>query len=171
VPIPLVLPVGRQSLAQLLSIRQFIALFSLGDAVQVRENPKQSVRVILVDDNPEVLETVGHLLEPDFLVQEKISSGRAALTDIPELEPDIVIIDIALGDMSGFDVVRKLHRSGCRSKFIVMSVHESLEMVRGAFAAGASGYVYKSRIASDLVAAIEAVAHNGTFNPAGIPLD
>jgi DNA-binding NarL/FixJ family response regulator len=67
--------------------------------------------------------------------------------------------------MSGFEVVRKLHGAGCRSKFIFMSVLEGQELVRGAFAAGASGYVYKSRIAPDLVEAISAVAREGIFSP------
>lgn len=128
------------------------------------KNLKSSVRLVLVDDNPEVLEMVGHLLEPDFKVQGKLTSGAAALKEIPVLEPDIAILDVALGDMSGFEVVRKLHRAGCRSKFIFMSVLEGQEMVRGAFAAGASGYVYKSRIAPDLVEAIEAVSQDETFS-------
>jgi len=67
--------------------------------------------------------------------------------EIPRLEPDVAILDVALSDMSGFEVVRKLHSAGCRSKFIFMSVLEGQEMVQGAFTAGASGYVYKSRIA------------------------
>jgi DNA-binding NarL/FixJ family response regulator len=129
------------------------------------KNLRSSVRLVLVDDNPEVLETVGHLLEPDFEVQGKFASGAAALKEIPRLEPDIAILDVALGDMSGFEVVRKLHSAGCRSKFIFMSVLEGQELVRGAFAAGASGYVYKSRIAPDLVEAIATVARDGVFSP------
>ena len=129
------------------------------------KNPRSSVRLVLVDDNPEVLEMVGHLLETDFDVQGKFASGAAALKEIPRLEPDIAIIDVSLGDMSGFDVVRKLHGAGCRSKFIFMSVHEGQELVRGAFAAGASGYVCKSRITPDLIEAIVVVARDGVVSP------
>ena len=133
--------------------------------MQGTKNLRSSVRLVLVDDNPEVLETVGHLLESDFEVQGKFASGATALKEIPLLDPDIAIVDVSLGDMSGFDIVRKLRRSGCRSKFIFMSVHEGQGLVRGAFAAGASGYVYKSRIAPDLVEAIAAVAGDGVFSP------
>ena len=133
--------------------------------MQGTKNPRSSVRLVLVDDNPEVLEMVGHLLESNFDVQGKFASGAAALKEIPRLEPDIAIIDVSLGDMSGFDVVRKLHCAGCRSKFIFMSVHEGQELVRGAFAAGGSGYVYKSRIAPDLMEAIAVVARDGVFSP------
>jgi DNA-binding NarL/FixJ family response regulator len=133
--------------------------------MQGTKDRKTSVRLVLVDDNPDVLEEVGHLLDADFEVQGKFASGAAALKEIARLEPDIAIIDINLGDMSGFDVVRKLHRAGCRSKFIIMSVLEGQEMVRGAFDVGASGYVYKSRIAPDLVDAITTVASNGIFSP------
>ena len=132
--------------------------------MQGTKKPRSSVRLVLVDDNPDVLETVGHLLEPEFEVQGKFASGAAALREIPRLDPDIAILDVALGDMSGFEVVRKLHSAGCRSKFIFMSVLEGQEMVRGAFTAGASGYVYKSRIAPDLVEAIAAVSNDETFS-------
>ena len=132
--------------------------------MQGTKKPRSSVRLVLVDDNPDVLETVGHLLEPEFEVQGKFASGAVALREILRLDPDIAILDVALGDMSGFEVVRKLHSAGCRSKFILMSVLEGQEMVRGAFTAGASGYVYKSRIAPDLVEAIAAVSNDETFS-------
>ena len=134
--------------------------------MQGTKNPRSSVRLVLVDDNPEVLEMVGHLLESNFDVQGKFASGAAALKEIPRLEPDIAIIDVSLGDMSGFDVVRKLHGAGCRSKFIFMSVHEGQELVRAARSLrGGSGYVYKSRIAPDLMEAIAVVARDGVFSP------
>ena len=133
--------------------------------MQGTKSARTSVRVVLVDDNPEVLETVGNLLQAHYDVQGKFATGVAALKEIPRLEPDIAIIDVSLGDMSGFDLVRKLHRAGCSSKFIFMSMHEGQEMVRGAFAAGASGYVYKSRIAPDLLEAIAIVARDGVFSP------
>jgi len=66
------------------------------------KNQKSAIRFVVVDDNPEVLETVGYLLTPDCDVQGKLSTGEAALKEIPRLEPDI--IDISWGDMSGFDV-------------------------------------------------------------------
>jgi DNA-binding NarL/FixJ family response regulator len=70
------------------------------------KNQKSTIRLVVVDDNPEVLETVGYLLAPHCDVQGKLSTGKAALKEIPRLEPDIAIIDISLRDMSGFGVVR-----------------------------------------------------------------
>ena len=96
--------------------------------------------------------------------RENLRVGQGA-REIPRLEPDVAILDVALSDMSGFEVVRKLQSAGCRSKFIFMSVLEGQEMVQGAFTAGASGYVYKSRIAPDLVEAIAAVAGDEVFSP------
>ena len=132
--------------------------------MQGTKNLKSSVRLVLVDDNADVLQTVGHLLEPTFEIQGRFDTGAAALKEIPRLEPDIAILDVALGDMSGFELVRKLHRAGCRAKFIFMSVLEGQELVQGAFAAGASGYVYKARIAPDLMKAIAAVFRDETFS-------
>jgi CheY-like chemotaxis protein len=96
------LPVGWRSLVPLVSIRQFIDFYRSRDE---RKNQISTIRLV-VDDNPEVRETVGYLLAPDCAVQGKLSTGKAALKEIPRLEPDIAIIDISLRDMSGFGVVR-----------------------------------------------------------------
>src|SRR5215469_17522334 len=63
--------------------------------MQGTKKPRSPVRLVLVDDNPGVLETVGRLLEVDFEVQGKFASGAAALREIPRLEPDIAILDVA----------------------------------------------------------------------------
>jgi two-component system nitrate/nitrite response regulator NarL len=76
-----------------------------------------------------------------------------------------VILDISLGDMTGFEVARRLKDSGCTAKLIFLSVHEDVDFVTAAFDIGASGYVFKSRVTEDLTKAIDIVFNGGRFVP------
>lgn len=124
-----------------------------------------AVRLVLVDDNPAMLETLAEMLQRDYTIAGKFSSGALLLADVAELKPDIILLDVSLGDMTGFYVAKRLKSMGCAAKIIFLSVHENLDFVRAAFDLGASGYVFKSQVSSDLVDALEAVSHGGRFVP------
>jgi DNA-binding NarL/FixJ family response regulator len=70
-----------------------------------------------------------------------------------------------MGEMNGFEITRRLRSDLCRSKIIFLTVHEELEFIRAAFDAGASGYVFKSRMNTDLGTAIRAVQDDKVFIP------
>ena len=82
----------------------------------------------------------------------------------------MLILDISLPDMTGFDVVRNLKKSGVHAKVIFLTVHENIDFVRAAFDLDAVGYVYKSRIASDLIPAIDMACRGGRFSSAEMPV-
>ncbi len=128
------------------------------------------IRLVLADDNPEILETLADMLQPPYEVADAVSDGRSALGRVAELNPDVVILDISLPDMTGFDVVRQLKKNGIVAKVIFLTVHENIDFVRAAFDLDAVGYVYKSRIASDLIPAIDAACQGGRFSSAEMPL-
>jgi CheY-like chemotaxis protein len=71
-------------------------------------------------------------------------------------------LDISLGDLSGFDVVRRLRDRPSRAKIIFLSIHEDVEFVTAGFDIGACGYVFKSGVVEDLRKAIE-IVHAGRF--------
>ena len=129
-----------------------------------------AIRLVIADDNPAIRETLAEMLHPLYEVADALSDGRSVLRRVPELRPDLVILDISLPDMTGFDVVRELKKSGVRAKVIFLTVHENIDFVRAAFELDAVGYVYKSRIASDLIAAIDAASKGGRFSSAEMPL-
>jgi DNA-binding NarL/FixJ family response regulator len=79
------------------------------------------------------------------------------------LGPDLVILDISLGDLTGFEVAKRLKDIGCPAKIIFLSVHEDIDFVNAAFELGACGYVFKSRITADLTKAIDTVLNGGQF--------
>jgi len=116
----------------------------------------QSLRILMADDNPAFLSAVRGLLDKQFITAASLGTGEAVLREVPELDPDVILLDISMGDLDGLEVARRLRDMGCRAKIIMVSIHEGLEFVRAALAAGASGYVFKSRVNSDLIPAIDA---------------
>jgi DNA-binding NarL/FixJ family response regulator len=124
------------------------------------------IRLLLVDDNPAMLATLAVMLERDFIVAGVFPSGAAVLAKFAELNPDVIVLDVSLGDMTGFYVAKRLRSAGCAARILFLSVHENLDFVGAAFDLGGSGYVYKSQIDSDLVGAIKAVARGERFTPA-----
>jgi DNA-binding NarL/FixJ family response regulator len=121
--------------------------------------------VLLADDSSIMRETLVHILRQDFTIVGAVSSGAALLAEVEALNPDVILLDISLGDMSGFEVAEELKSDGFKGKLVFLSVYETPEFVRAAFDLGASGYVFKSQISEDLVSAIRAVSNGHHFLP------
>lgn len=119
--------------------------------------------ILLADDNSVVLNHVTKMLEKDYDVVGAVKAGASVLRDWPRLKPDVIVLDISLGEPSGIDVARHLRDDGCDSKIIFLTVHEDPDYVKAAMGAGGSGYVLKSRLGCDLVSAIHAVLHGRLF--------
>lgn len=126
----------------------------------------RSIKLILADDNPEVLETLADMLQPPYEVAGALSDGTSVLQQVAILSPDVIILDISLPDMTGFEVARRLKTEGTKAKIIFLTVHENIDFVRAAFDLDAAGYVFKSRISSDLIPAINAICDGGRFSSA-----
>ena len=92
-----------------------------------------------------------------------VGIGRDAITEVGRLDPDVLVIDISMPVLDGLQAVSRLHRKGCRTKVVFLTVHEDQDYVDAAMAAGASGYVTKSRIKSDLVPAIREALSGHTY--------
>lgn len=123
----------------------------------------QRPRVLLADDNPEILDTVTQVLQRDCLLLEAVLDGQSVLRDALTLRPDVIVLDISLGDLTGIEVARHLQEMGCKAKIVFLTVHENPDFIRAAFEAGASAYVFKSALGTDLIEAIEAVSAGETF--------
>jgi len=119
--------------------------------------------LLLADDNPALLETLIEMLQPSYRVAAALCNGAAVLKEVTGLCPDLVLLDISLGDLTGFEVAKRLREMGCPAKIIFLSVHEDIDFVNAAFDLGACGYVFKSRITTDLTKAIDIVFNGGQF--------
>ncbi len=131
----------------------------------VEEGLVQNTTILLSDDNSAVLEHVGKMLEKEekFKVVGAISDGTAVVREYLRLRPDVIILDISMGDVSGIDIAQDLRDSGCRAKIIFLTVHEDSDFLNAGIGAGGSAYVVKSRLNQDLFSAINAVLSNKLF--------
>ena len=125
----------------------------------------ERLRVLLADDNPAILDVVKQMLQKDFQVVGAIDQASAVIREAPALKPDVLVLDISMGELNGFEITRQLKLDQCPTKIIFLTVHEELEFIRAAFDAGASGYVFKSRMNTDLRTAINTVQAGRVFIP------
>jgi DNA-binding NarL/FixJ family response regulator len=112
------------------------------------------VRVLLADDHDALLARVRSILCKEFEVVGTVDNGRDAVAEVRRLDPDVLVMDICMPILDGLQAAAQLRRKPCRTKVVFLTVHEDQDYVDAAFAAGASGYVTKSHVASDLVPAI-----------------
>ena len=120
-------------------------------------------RILLADDHKEMRDRVTRVLENEFELLDAVSDGQALLEAASVLNPDLCLLDISMPIVNGFEVADRLKRSGSKTKIVFLSIHEDLDFVRAAYAAGASAYVIKRRLANDLLQAIRAALAGDTF--------
>ena len=118
------------------------------------------IRVLLADDHEAILDRVGRLLATEFDVVGTATDGQQALDAVRELKPDVLVLDISMPVMNGFETAHRLKEAGVETRIVFLTVHDEPNYAREALEAGALGYVIKQRIASDLVAAVKN-AHKG----------
>jgi DNA-binding NarL/FixJ family response regulator len=114
-------------------------------------------RIFLADDHSLLLEAFNKLLEPEYDVVGTATDGRQMLTMVRRLKPEVVILDISMPNLNGFDAGEKLKKISPDIKLVFLTVNEDPDMVTEAFRIGANGYLLKSSAAAELFQAIEAV--------------
>jgi DNA-binding NarL/FixJ family response regulator len=132
----------------------------------VRSSP--TIRVYLVDDHAIVRAGVRALLSQHRQVEVvgESESGEDALERVPDLAPDIVLLDLSLPGMNGIETARALRERAPGVRLVALSMHEDAEYVRGFLEAGGSGYVPKSSLEAQLIDALLAVARGEYYAPA-----
>jgi DNA-binding NarL/FixJ family response regulator len=111
-------------------------------------------RVLLVDDNEAMLVRASAALMPDCLIVGAVKDGPAALAAAGALRPDVIVLDISMPGMSGFEVADRLRKTGSTAAVVFLTVHGDEEFLVAAKAAGVIGYVVKPRLTSDLLPAV-----------------
>ena len=120
-------------------------------------------RVLLADDHQMLLDALKRVLEPRCEVVGMVSDGRELLTAAAKLQPEIVVLDIAMPQLNGLDAARRLKPVMPKLKFIFMTMNEDPELVGEAFRAGASAFLLKQGAAFELMEAIEKVLKGGSY--------
>jgi DNA-binding NarL/FixJ family response regulator len=121
------------------------------------------IQVLIADDHAILREGVRALLAAteDIEVVGQASDGRQAVDACKKLDPDVVLMDIAMPGLGGIEAALEIRKEGLRAKVLVLSQYEDREYVRRLLKAGVSGYVLKKSAGSELVGAIRAVYRGG----------
>ncbi|HVI75500.1 MAG TPA: response regulator transcription factor [Anaeromyxobacteraceae bacterium] len=121
------------------------------------------IRVLIADDHAILREGVRALLAAteDIEVVGQASDGREAIDACKKLDPDVVLMDIAMPGLGGIEAALEIRKEGMRAKVLILSQYEDREYVRRLLRAGVAGYVLKKSAGSELVGAIRAVQRGG----------
>lgn len=123
--------------------------------MQSSTTSSEPARVLLVDDNENMLRRATAALTPACIVVDAVKDGRAALQAASAFHPDVIVLDISMAGMNGFEVADRLRQVGCTAAVVFLTVHDDEEFLAAARAVGGIGYVVKSRLASDLKVAVQ----------------
>jgi two-component system response regulator NreC len=125
----------------------------------------KKIRVLLVDDHAILREGIKALLEKQENIQviAEAANGREALSKANELNPDVIVLDISMPLMEGFETTRQIKKDKPDIKILILTMHDDEEYFFQLLRAGASGYVTKRAVGRDLISAIEAVYKGESF--------
>ena len=124
-----------------------------------------AVKILIADDHEIVREGIRRVLEarPEWQICGEACNGQEAVRMAQELAPDVIIMDVTMPVMSGFEAAEEISRLPVGSRVLFFTMHDSGSMAGTARRSGAQGFVVKSRAAQDLVQALERLLHGGTF--------
>lgn len=129
-----------------------------------------AVKILIADDHEIVRQGIRRVLEvkPEWEICGEASNGQEAVRMAQELSPDIIIMDVTMPVMSGFEAADEISRLPLGSRVLFFTMHDSGSMAGSVRKSGAHGYVVKSRAAQDLVQALERLLTGGTFLDSGM---
>jgi DNA-binding NarL/FixJ family response regulator len=122
-------------------------------------------RVVVADDHPRVLEAATSILSESCEVVAAVGDGPSAVESTLQLHPDVVVLDISMPGLDGFQTCTQIRSSGSDARILFLSNHAGEDMVLESLARGASGFVAKPRMALDLTDAIGHVHARRSFVP------
>jgi DNA-binding NarL/FixJ family response regulator len=122
-------------------------------------------RILIVDDHPIFRHGLTQLIsqEDDLEICGEAEDYHSAIKAVNELNPDMIIVDITLKDMSGIDLIKEVHKSNKGIPMLVISMHDESLYAERALRAGARGYVMKQEASDSVVQAIRQVLGGGIY--------
>ncbi|HEY2384650.1 MAG TPA: response regulator transcription factor [Terriglobia bacterium] len=117
------------------------------------------IRIVICDDHTLFVEGVKAMLrnESSLEIVGEARDGRQAVEMVQQHKPDVILMDVSMPDMNGFDATRRVHEFNAGVKVLMLTMHDEEELVARCLEAGAAGYIMKDAPASQLLYAIETV--------------
>ena len=128
-----------------------------------KKRPPATITLLLVDDHPIVREGIKYSLATNRRIRVigEASNGREAIALAKKLQPDVILMDIQMPEMSGLEATKHITKLGPKTKILALTTHDNREYIVNITKLGAKGYVFKDTPPSELVKAIETVCSGG----------
>lgn len=123
------------------------------------------IRILIADDHKMFAQGLESLLKDDYVLLGTVENGQALVEAAPGLNPDVIIVDLSMPVLNGFDAVRQLKKDGTSAKIIFLTMHADTGLIEEARRCGASGYVLKQSVGEELIAAITQVCEGKDYFP------
>ncbi len=122
------------------------------------------LRILVADDHDLIRRGVKTLLlsHAGWEVCGEAQTGREAVAKSNALKPDVVILDIGMPDLNGLEAARKIRKASANTEILILSMHQSDQLVREIVDAGVRGYLVKSDSDRDLIIAVETLGNHST---------
>jgi DNA-binding NarL/FixJ family response regulator len=127
--------------------------------------PASTLRILVADDHELTRRGLVATLtdRPDWTVVGEAASGRDAVELARTLRPDIAVLDLTMPELNGLDAARRILASSPATRILIVTAHESEQLLREVLEAGAMGYILKSDASGALPRAIDAILHGRSF--------
>ena len=124
-----------------------------------------SLRILIADDHSVVRAGLRTLLESrgDWEVCGEAADGREAVEKATKLKPDVAVLDIGMPLLNGVEAARRIHKASPGTEILILTMHESDDLVQQVVEAGARGYILKDDADRILIAAVDAVRHHKPY--------
>ncbi len=120
-------------------------------------------RILIADDHQILAEGVRGLLEPEFEVVGVVADGRELMSAANKLKADVIVADVTMPSLNGIEATAQLRDAGITAKVVILTMHRDVAYARRAMEAGASGFVLKHSVSSELVTAIREALRGRTY--------
>jgi DNA-binding NarL/FixJ family response regulator len=121
--------------------------------------------ILIVDDHAFIRRGIRSILEdsPGWSVSGEAENGREAVRLAEELRPDVILMDVSMPGMTGLEATRLIRQKDPKAKVVLLTLHDSKELVRNAFQLGVNGYLLKTDAERELMTALTIVTREGTY--------
>jgi DNA-binding NarL/FixJ family response regulator len=122
-------------------------------------------RVLIVDDHAFIRRGVQSILRPfpEWEFCGEADNGNDAIRLAGELNPEVIVMDVSMPGLNGIEATRAIRKAQPEAKIVLLTLHDSADLVRSAFRAGVRGYLLKTDVEQELVKALTIVIGNGSY--------